>query len=694
MSLLIGIDVGGTFTDVVAWDRSASRLYSTKVPSTPPELESGVVRGVEKILEIAGRGPADVERIIHGTTISLNAILERKGACLGLLTTAGFEGTLEIGRQKRSILYDYFIDAETPIFLCPRRRIYGVPQRTGPEGEEIEPLDEGAVARAVDELRDIHRVQAIAVCYLNAYASPRHEQRTLQIIQERFPDARVSLSSVVDPRFREYERLVLTAFDAYIKPVTENYVRRLEERLAGMGVETRLQIMQCRGGITDAASVRERPVVTVKSGVAAGVIGGNFAGALAGMGNLITLDIGGTSCDIALVRDNQPLIALEGKTGKYPLRQPMVDVTSIGAGGGSIAWLDAAGGLLVGPQSAGANPGPACYGNGGIDATVTDASVALGYLNPTNFAYGEISLRPDLARQAVAGIAEKLGLDVEEAALGIHRILNSRMADEMRLISIGRGYDPRQFALVALGGGGAVHAGRLAELLSIPTVLVPPVPGVLSALGLLVADIEHDQAVTWKIRLDEIDPPALEKAYLHLEESVGKMMAADGVKGEEIRTIRSAEMRYSGQSYEIEIPLLPGAVDGAGLAALAGAFHRRHEEIYGHSMPGDPVEIVNLRVVQKCPLQRPVFEPQVPTDGSGENAITGHRPALFDIAEGYVDVPVYDRNRLRVGVKIAGPAVVEQSDTTTILYPRHTARVDAYRNLVIHVPAVAGEVQP
>ncbi len=693
MGLLVGVDVGGTFTDVVAWDPAAGRLHSTKVPSTPPELESGVVRGVQKILAIAGRGPHEVERIIHGTTISLNAILEHKGARLGLLTTAGFEGTLEIGRQKRSVLYDYFIDAETPIFLCPRRRIYGIPQRTGPEGEEIEPLDEDAVARAVDELRDLHEVQAIAVCYLNAYASPDHEQRTLRIIQERFPEARVSLSCVVDPRFREYERLCLTAFDAYIKPVTENYVRRLEERLERLGVRSRLQIMQCRGGITDAGSVRERPVVTVKSGVAAGVIGGNFAGDLAGMGNLITLDIGGTSCDIALVRDNQPLIALEGKISKYPLRQPMVDVTSIGAGGGSIAWLDAAGGLLVGPQSAGADPGPACYGQGGVEAAVTDASVVLGYLNPATFACGEIGLRPDLAREAIAATAGKLGIGVEEAALGIHRILNSRMADEMRLISIGRGYDPRQFALVALGGGGAVHAGRLAELLAMRTVLVPPVPGVLSAMGLLVADIEHDQAVTWKTRLDEVDVASLEEAYLRLERTVGEMMAADGVTGDGVRTVRSVEMRYSGQSYEIEIPLIRGTVDRAALDTLGDSFHRRHEEIYGHSMPGDPVEIVNLRVVQSSPLQRPVFEPEAADGRAAEDAVTGHRPALFDLSEGYLDVPTYDRTRLPVGAEIVGPAIVEQPDTTTVLYPGHRVRVDAYRNLIIQVPAIAGEVQ-
>ncbi len=690
MSLTIGVDVGGTFTDVVAWDPTDPQLVlSTKVPSTPPELEDGVVQGVRKILGIAGREPRDVERIIHGTTISLNALLERKGACLGLLTTAGFEGVLSIGRQSRSSLYDYFIDSETPTFLCPRRRIYGIPERVGADGDEVEPLDEAEVIRAVDELRDRHRVEAVAVCYLHSYANPDHERRTLEILQERFPAAKVSLSSLVDPRFREYERLCITAFDAYVKPVTEKYIRKLEHRLEELGVRTRLQIMQCRGGITDARSVLERPVTTLMSGPSAGVIGGNFVGQIAGMPDLVTVDIGGTSCDIALVRDNQPLITLESKVQKYPLRQPMADVTSIGAGGGSIAWIDAAGGLRVGPQSAGARPGPACYGRGGTEPTVTDASVVLGYLNPSSFGYGEIALQPKEARQSVARIASRLGLGVEEAALGIHRILNSRMAEEMRLVSIGRGYDPRRFALVALGGGGAVHAGRLAELLSIPTVLVPPVPGVLSALGLLVANIEHDHSITYQVLLTGVDPSHLERAFKETEKVVSSRMTADGVPLEEVLNVRSAEMRYAGQSYEIEVQLPRGQVDQVALRELAQAFHKRHEEIYSHSMPNDPMEIVNLRVVQSYRLPRPRFEPGANGTVPTERAVIGYRPALFDLPGGYLNVPVYDRAALGVGAVVFGPAIVEQPDTTVVLYPSHSVKVDSYRNLIVSVPTAA-----
>ncbi|HEX6080992.1 MAG TPA: hydantoinase/oxoprolinase family protein, partial [Methylomirabilota bacterium] len=434
----IGVDIGGTFTDIVALDRSG-RLALTKVPTTPRNLLEGIAAATTKVLALAGATPADVERFIHGTTVATNAILEQKGATTALLTTAGFEDVLEMGRMKRSRMYDLGMDPEVPTFLAPRRRRLGIRERLDAGGHALVPLHEEDVRQAVEILR-AQGVSAVAVCYLFSFLNPAHERRTREIIAELAPEISVSLSSEVDPTFREYERSVVTAFDAYLGPVVKRYLAGLAETLRGLGVRGVPLIMRSRGGIVSAALAAQQPVTLFLSGPAGGVIGAAFAAERSGVANFVSLDMGGTSNDVALVRDGRPLLVGEGAIGPFPVRTPMVDVNTIGAGGGSIAWIDAAGGLRVGPRSAGAEPGPACYGRGGDEATVTDASVVLGYLNPARFAGGSLPLDVAAAERALAALGRRLGLDPVAAAAGIHRVINARMADQIRLVTIKRGY--------------------------------------------------------------------------------------------------------------------------------------------------------------------------------------------------------------------------------------------------------------
>jgi N-methylhydantoinase A/oxoprolinase/acetone carboxylase beta subunit len=679
----IAVDIGGTFTDVVAADSVSGRYYTTKVPSTPGHLVDAVRDGALRALADAGVDAAMVERFVHGTTVGTNAVLEQRGAVTAVLTTEGFEDVLEIGRLKRTAMYDVFVEAETPVFLAPRRRRRGVRERVGADGQVVTPLDEDHLRAVVRELCDQHHVEAFAVCLLFSFRNAAHERRVRDLIHEIDPDLGVSLSSDVDPMFREYERTVVTAFDAYLRPVIERYVRELAEELRGIGITAPLQIIQSRGGITSAELVAEKPVSVLLSGPAAGVIGGKFVGARAGLDNLITIDIGGTSADISLIAASKPLISTEGKIDRYPLRIPMVDVNTIGAGGGSIAWVDSTGGFRVGPQSAGSEPGPACYGRGGTQPTVTDASVVLGYLNPAFFAGGTVGLDPEAARAAVLGLANRLGLSVTEAAAGIHKVVNSKMADEVRLVSIRRGYDPRQFALVPLGGAGPVHGGRLAAELGIPTVLVPPVPGVLSALGLLVANVEHDHAETVALRVDDATPAQLEEIFGRLTEQVEAKMSFDGVPADEVKTTRTADVRYVGQSYTLEVPVSEPA-DETTAGEVARSFHVAHERVYGYATPQAVTELVNLRVVQSWGLPHPeLAAAAAPSAYQPPDS----RPVFFDETGDYVETPIYRREHVGVGDEIVGPAIIEQTDTTFVVYPGQCAVLHQSGSFIAAVPA-------
>jgi N-methylhydantoinase A len=675
----LAVDIGGTFTDVVAVDPATGRYHAVKVPTTPHNLVDGVRHGALTALARAGAAPADVSRFVHGTTIGTNAVLEQQGAVTGVIATDGFEDTLEIGRLKRSRIYDLFIDGETPVFLAPKRRRRGVRERIAADGSVIIPLDAASVIDAVRDLVANERVEAIAVCLLFSFRNRAHEHEIRRLIAEVDPSISVSLSCEVDPMFREYERTVVTAFDAYIRPVIRGYLGQLDAELAGAGITAPVQVMQSRGGITSAALMSRRPVSLLLSGPAAGVVGARYAGQLAGFHDVITIDVGGTSADVSLVQAGKPLVAGEGMIGTYPLRLPMVDVTTIGAGGGSIAWIDQGGSFRVGPRSAGAVPGPACYGAGGVEPTVTDASLVLGYLNAERFAGG--TLRPDVdsAQRSLAGLGRRAGMPALEVAAGIHRVINSRMADAIRLVSIKRGYDPRDFALVLLGGAGPLHGGRLADALGIRTTIVPAVPGVLSALGLLVAGIEHDAAETVAIAAHAVRPSELEATFQRLEADVSDLMQRDHVPAGAAVTARSVDGRYAGQAYTLEVPM-PAVTDAAAVRAFIDGFHAVHERVYGYADRKAAVELVNLRVVQSWSAGDVSFRGAA---AGAEPAVPSSRRAYFEELGGYVDVPVRRREGLAPGASLAGPMLIDQDDTTVVIYPGHHGVVDASGTIVV-----------
>jgi N-methylhydantoinase A/oxoprolinase/acetone carboxylase beta subunit len=675
----LAVDIGGTFTDIccLVGDPRRPTLWWTKEPSTRRDPIRAVLQGARRILDRVAADPAAVGRFLHGTTVATNAVLERKGARVGLLMTDGFEDALEMGRQSRADMYRLDPTLQTPAFLAPGRRRRAVVERMAATGEVVVPLDERQVMAAVTSLVEEEGADALAICYLFSFVNPAHELRTRELIGRRYPELAVSLSHEVDPVFREYERACLTAFDAYLRPVMSAYLAVLQRSLAEIGVTCEVLTMQSRGGLASTAMAVARPVTTLLSGPAAGVMGALHVAQLAGYRDCITLDMGGTSADIALVTGGKPVTTTAGGIDGFPLRTPMVDINTIGAGGGSIARLDGAGGLRVGPHSAGAEPGPACYGRGGVEATVTDASVVLGYLDPAHFA-GDLVIDSDAAWRAVERLARPLGMSVPETAHGIHRIVNARMADETRLVSINRGYDPRHFTLVLFGGGGPVSGCAVAEDLGISRLLVPFAPGALSAFGLLVSRVEYDDALTVKVPADRAEPARLEEAFRRLEAAGLARMAGDGVAATEVVSTRSADMRYVGQSHELEVPLA-GPLDDDALRRAVADFHRVHGRVYGHATDAAAVEIVNLRTVHATRAQAVDHVPAAAPAAEEP----GRRPCYFGQMGGFVDTPAYLREALRPGQVLAGPAVIHQRDSTTVVAPGYGCHVDRLGNLVI-----------
>lgn len=679
--LRIAVDVGGTFTDVVA-SRDDEQIFVTKVPSTPTQLVDGVIAGVRAVLTLTGTDTVEVDRFIHGTTIGTNAVLERKGATTALLTTAGFEDVLELGRLRRSALYDLFADAETPVFLAPRRRRYGIPERMDAEGTVVTALNTDAVRKTVTRAIEEDGVEAIAICYLFSFLNPAHEQQTREVIAEIAPKMCVSLSSEVNPVFREYERTVVTAFDAYIKPILSRYLTLLGSTLASLGIDAQLQLMQSRGGIASGENALTRPVQLLLSGPAAGVIGGKNEGDRAGFGDVITFDMGGTSSDVALVQEGRPLTTTEARIETFPLRVPMVDVSTIGAGGGSIAWIDRAGGLRVGPHSAGSDPGPACYPNGGQEPTVTDASLVLGYLNPDNFAGGAFKLDPVAALRSMEPLAESLAMTVGQVALGVHRVVNANMVDQVRLMSVKRGHDPRKFALVAFGGAGPVHGGPLAADIGIPALVVPENPGVLSAFGLLGAPIEHDHMRTFVARVDAVNIEEMRETLAEFHRRGLVAMENEGVPIGSVQVLYSADMRYVGQSYELEVGI-PATIDASTPDELRRRFHEAHERIYAHAAPENTVEIVNLRSLHSFLPSQPVRSADLRVDAGNVPKPSSLRTAIFSEYPDGTATPVFDRAHLPARAEIIGPAIIEQPDTTIVVYPGHTCLVGVNRVLTM-----------
>ena len=653
----IGVDVGGTFTDFSCQLFDGRRL-GFKIPSTPNDPSKAVISGVEELIENYNLDPSDITLFAHGTTVATNAVLERKGAIVGLITTVGFRDVLEIGRQMRQQMYSVRLEAETPVFLAPGRRRFGVIERIGPGGEVITPLDEASVLEAIKALQS-QGVSSIAVVLLFSFMNPMHEKRIRELIYENFPDMLVSLSSDVDPVFREYERTVVTAFDAYIKPTVDAYLSNLSQALRRKNVGASLQIMQSRGGLAGAETARIRPVRLFLSGPAGGVMGALSEGKANNYNDLITVDIGGTSCDIALVNGAKPLIRQEGFIDKYMVRVPMVDVSAIGSGGGSIAWLDKAGGLKVGPHSAGSEPGPACYDRGGTEPTVTDASLVLGLIDPDFFAGGRFNLNIDKAYNAISEkIAKPLSLTVEEAALGIHKVLNAQMAEGIRFISIKQGFDPRDFVLMGLGGGGPLHACELANELSIRKVLVPIQPGVLSAQGLLSAPIEHEVSSSFGKVLKQVSISDVKKGLNELSSEAGKLMAKEGIGLQDVEIFFSMDICYVGQGYHLEIPV--DLNSKTPLEKVYEAFLVLHDRVYGHSVEGQ-VRIVNLRAIHRTVVDKLDGTAQM----SREKPIQKTRKILSNTATGFLETKVFDRAKLIIGQTFIGPAVVDQIDTTT-----------------------------
>ncbi|MGE5202025.1 MAG: hydantoinase/oxoprolinase family protein [Acidobacteriota bacterium] len=673
----IGVDIGGTFTDVVCRD-SEGRTRLVKIPTTRGNPSLGVRTALELMRRDWGIPPAAIARFVHGTTVATNAVIEAKGAKIGLIATEGFRDVLEIGRQMRHAMYDLVLQPEAAGFLAPGRLRKEVRERIGPAGEVLIPLGEASVARAVQELAS-EKVSAIAVSLLFSFLNPAHEIRVREIIERLAPEVMVSLSSEVDPAFREYERTCVTAFDAYIKPVVTRYLARMERDLVEAGVGAPVQIMQSRGGIASARIARQRPVRLFLSGPAAGVMGGLEVGKALGLLDLITVDIGGTSCDIALVSGGQPLIRAEGAIGGYAVRVPMVDVTAIGSGGGSIAWIDDAGSLRVGPESAGSEPGPACYDRGGDKATVTDASVLLGYIDPAYFANGTLALWPEKARDVIERtIAAPLRLSVEQAALGIHRVVNAQMAEAIRLVSIGRGIDPRGYTLVPLGGAGPLHATALARELGIARIAVPLHPGVLSAAGLLHAPIEHEVAMAFPRSLEGLAWTEVRQALDELDRRCAALMRSEGVEERQCRILYSADVCYIGQSYHLEVPFSPDAT--APLADLYREFQRLHDRIYGHSTDAS-ARLVNLRSIHRsAAAQR---RPATYAGGGGLEK-KGRRRILVGDSGSFVEAEVYDRSALAPGTEIVGPAIVEQADTTALIEPGWSGSVGSDGTLLLH----------
>ncbi len=673
----IGVDIGGTFTDIVC-RRAGEPMRTLKIPTTRGDPSEAVLHAISRLGRDLGVAPSDIARFLHGTTIATNAVLERKGAKIGLIASEGFRDIIEIGYQLRQDLHRIMLEPVTPVFLAPGAQRREAREQVSAQGEVIVPLDEASVRRAAAELV-ADGAQAIAVCYLFSFLHPAHEQRTRELIEAAHPGIEVSLSSEVDPSFREYERTVVTAFDAYMKPVVGRYLQRLEEGLRATHVAAPLQIMQSRGGLAGTSVARKRPVRLFVSGPAAGVIGGAIVGRSSGYRDLITIDVGGTSSDIALVEGGEPVIRAQGSIAGFPVRVPMVDVNAIGAGGGSIAWLDGAGGLRVGPHSAGSDPGPACYGRGGEEATVTDASVVLGWLDPAYFAGGSVALDPLLAHAAIERrIARPLGLSVEDAALGIHRVVNAQMVEGIRLVSIGRGFDPRRFTLVALGGAGPIHATALAAELGITNVLVPRHPGVLSAAGLLAAPIEHEMAIAFPRPVTGLGVADVRHVLDELDRSCARLMAEESIGDMPVSIQYSADVWYIGQSYHLQVPLVVEASDP--LAQLYRDFLMLHDRIYGHATE-QPAAIVNLRSVHRAGgsdhLDEGTYRPIDADPHKPPRAIrvAGTRASVL--------AAIYHRAAMPAGLGFAGPAIVEQDDTTTLVEPGWRGAVLDNGNLLL-----------
>ena len=690
----LGVDVGGTFTDAILLDESTGEVRTGKVPSTPSDPSQGFLRVVDRMLGQNHVAPDAVRYLVHGTTVATNAIIEGNLARTAFVTTEGFRDLLEIQTGIRPVLYDLQFEKLRP--LVPRYLCFGVPERLDFRGGVLVPLDEDAVRQVAERLRD-EGVESVAVCLLHSYVNPEHERRIGEVLREAMPTVPVSLSSEVAPEFREYFRASTTVINAAIRPVVSRYLGNIQERARGSGISGELLVMQSSGGVLTFEAAIERPVFMVESGPAAGVIAASHLGNSLGHGNVISFDMGGTTAKAGLIESGTPRVTKDYEVGGtagatehgargsgYPIRTPVIDLVEIGAGGGSIAWTDSGGILRVGPQSAGAEPGPVCYGQGGTEPTITDANLVLGRLSPDYFLGGEMALDVEGARRAIeTQCAEPLGMGVMEVALGIVEIANSAMVGALRQVSVQRGHDPRDFMLVAFGGAGPVHANRLAAELEIPTVLVPPSPGTTSAMGLLVTDIKHDYSVALIQRADRLDFEATGESFQRMRAEGEEALSQEGVAADDTGFVHQADMRYVGQSYELTIPLPGGGLSPESLAGVIDRFHQEHDRAYGFKADGEPVEFVALRLSAIGSISRPRAREISGSGGDLASALKASRAVYFAESGGAVDCAVYDRYGLGPDFDISGPAIVEEVDSTTVIHPGYRAAVDRYGNLFL-----------
>lgn len=675
----LGLDIGGTFTDVVMADRETGKLWTTKTPSTPADPSQSFFHGISQIMDLAKVSPTGVAAVLHGSTIATNAVLEGKGARTGMITTAGFKYVLEIARHeipRKENLFGW-IKPKRPI--APRY-IMEVTERINLDGTIETVLDEESCRLAARRLKALG-VEAIAIVLLHSYANPAHERRVAAIVADEYPEAEVSLSSTVLPVFREYERAMATALNAYVQRLVAGYVGKLEAGLRRRDIAAPLLIMRSNGGVFGPAEASRRAIDMALSGPAAGVIGAGYVAASAGFDSAICIDIGGTSADVSVIRKGRAQVTTEGEIGPFPLSLPIIDIHTVGAGGGSIARVTATGSLVVGPQSAGADPGPACYGRGGLLPTVTDANLVLGRV-PSHLLDGQMSIDHARAESAILEhVARPLGMSVKSAAEGIIRIVNANMTGALRVVSVEKGYNPREFTLVAFGGAGPLHAAALADELGCETVLLPRYPGLLCALGLLVSDVQYDYARTILQRAPHFDLAVMAAAWSELEAQADADLAREGIAVDCRRFVRQADVRYAKQGFELTLEVPSAEVTPATVGAIVDAFHAMHERLYTFADRVSPVEIVNVRVravgiMDKVELAEiESAKGSLPVAASHRTVHTGG--TQHDMA------PVYRRETLKAGHRITGPAIVDQLDTTTLIPPGYAGEVDKFGNIVL-----------
>jgi len=686
VSYRMGFDVGGTFTDFVL-QSPTGELTTAKRLTTYPDPSAACLEGLDELMTRAGIPWEELAQAVHGTTLGSNVVIERKARGVGLLTTRGFRDVLIIGREKRYQVYDLQIEKPRP--LIARRFIGEVSERVLADGSVRDPLDEPDARRAIRELVG-RGVTTLAICLLHAYLNPAHEKRLAALVAEEAPGVAVTLSHEVSPTFREYERTSTTVVNAYVMTAVQTYLRGLQTDLQGRGYRGRLFVMQSSGGVATAEAMERYPVRMIESGPAAGALMAAVYGELTGHRDLIAFDMGGTTAKLALIEDGRPFTTTSFELHRVrnapgsglPMNIQAIDLVEIGAGGGSIARA-ALGVIAVGPESASSMPGPVCYGLGGTEPTVTDANLVLGYLNPDYFAGGSLRLHlGGAARIIEEKIARPLGLSLEAAAWGIHTIVNSNMELATRVVSIERGRDPRALTFVAFGGSGPVHGCRLAQALAVPRVILPAAAGVTAAIGLLAAEVRFDVARTYVRRLDALDPAALESMYAEMAAQAREVVRESATAGG-VTTTRTVDARYVGQGYELTVPVPAGRLDAAALARLRGAFDDIYAARYGYAQPAEPVEVVTWKLSAIGGAPRVTLAKAATTPLAG--SLKGRRRAYFPETGGWVDCPVYDRYRLTAGLTLAGPAIVEERESTSVLPPRTTATVDDYANLVVTV---------